>query len=252
MDLAPPHTAWGSDGRVGGDGAANEPGSGDVTRRPAAEPERVPSLPAGRTRRPVQRVPLASPSARRALLIGCDVTAWMAALAGGALLRDPDVDVLESASFVRVCGVAVLGQLVVGGGRQLYSGRHSVGSPDDTANVAVSFCARRTGRVRRRRGGRHDAVDGPADRPAHRGRTGGRCPPVLSAAPGPRTGNGHDRGGTAGRRLRRRRRGAAGPRLPEGRPGRSVPAGRAAGRQPWAGEPTPAGGAACAEPRRTR
>jgi lipopolysaccharide/colanic/teichoic acid biosynthesis glycosyltransferase len=72
-------------------------------------------------------------------LIGCDVTAWMAALAGGALLRDQDVDVLESAAFARVCMVAVLGQLVVGGARQLYSGRHSVGSPDDTANVALSF-----------------------------------------------------------------------------------------------------------------
>jgi lipopolysaccharide/colanic/teichoic acid biosynthesis glycosyltransferase len=72
-------------------------------------------------------------------LISCDLTSWLVALTGGTLLRDPDVDVLESASYAWVCVVAMLGQLIVGGARQLYTGRHSVGSPDDTANVALSF-----------------------------------------------------------------------------------------------------------------
>jgi lipopolysaccharide/colanic/teichoic acid biosynthesis glycosyltransferase len=85
------------------------------------------------------RVARLSWTGRRALLVAHDILAWAAGLTLAAVLRqDFDVSAVDLYSLAPLIAVAVLAQVVVGGVREAYSGRHSAGSLDDAANVSVA------------------------------------------------------------------------------------------------------------------
>ncbi|MGE3287566.1 MAG: nucleoside-diphosphate sugar epimerase/dehydratase, partial [Pseudonocardia sp.] len=97
----------------------------ELTATPVVEPRR---------HRTVSR------GARRAILVGCDVAAWIVAVACGAVLNGqtaPELAVLLPLGVVAIVAILVL--LLAGGLRELYAGRYGVGSPEDTANVAATF-----------------------------------------------------------------------------------------------------------------
>lgn len=166
MDLAPnPErgtSGWAESGldararAVGGIPRARESGGGGVPRSGAVDTVAVTgtlptttvpisvaaTAPQELTATPVV-VPLRrnlSSGMRRAILVTCDVTVWIAAIACGAVLNgERPLDMASLLPLGVVASVAVAVLLLAGGLRELYAGRHGVGSPEDTANVAVTF-----------------------------------------------------------------------------------------------------------------